>query len=48
MSQLLWRLGLPRVEETRYELARWYDLLIIRTRAAVGTADTMDLYEPWG
>jgi hypothetical protein len=37
------RLGLPRVEQARYEFARWYDLLVTRARAAAGTTGAMDL-----
>ena len=37
------RLGLPRAEQPLHELARWYDLLVTRARAAVGTPGAMDL-----
>jgi hypothetical protein len=37
------RLGLPRAEQPLHELARWYDLLVTRARAAVGAPGTMDL-----
>jgi len=37
------RLGLPGVEQPLYELARWYNLLVTRARAAAGTAGALDL-----
>jgi hypothetical protein len=43
VSLALRRLGLPRSEQTRYELARWCDLLITRARAAAGTEGSVDL-----
>ena len=43
VSLALRRLGLPRSEQTRYELARWYDLLITRARASAGTEGSVDL-----
>jgi hypothetical protein len=43
VSLALRRLGLARAEQVRYELARWYDLLVTRARAAAGTEGSMDL-----
>lgn len=37
------RLGLPGAEKITCEIARWYDLLVTRTRAAAGTPGAMDL-----
>jgi hypothetical protein len=43
VSAALRRLGLPRAEQPRYELARWYDLLATRARAADGAENSPDL-----
>jgi hypothetical protein len=43
VSTALRRVGLARAEQPRYELARWYDLLITRSRAAADTDGNMDL-----
>jgi hypothetical protein len=37
------RLGLPRAEKITCELARWYDLLVTRARAAAGRPGAIDL-----
>jgi hypothetical protein len=37
------RLGLPRGEKVTCEVARWYDLLVTRARAAAGTPGALDL-----
>ena len=37
------RLGLPGAEKITCEIARWYDLLVTRVRAAGGTPGAMDL-----
>ena len=43
VAMALRRLGLPRIEQPRYQLARWYDLLVTRARAAADTEGAVDL-----
>jgi len=43
VAMALRRLGLPRIEQPRYELARWHDLLVTRARAAADSEGAMDL-----